>query len=186
MLNLRSLWINDEWDDYQKHYTDAELTRLYPDRSSLLKQNHDVEAMQVGNAEAQWKAKPDFSPVFVPPALSGTRVWQFSRTKNSMLEDSCGHPRLHFWPGRIVHGSLVPRECDRLEALRLGFETGNDELLHSNVVRRQFARSVISFPISRDLLGTKIRLVIAAKQIAPLMNDVTLDIDQFKVTTFSS
>jgi len=40
MLNLRSLWINDEWDDYQKHYTHTELTRLYPDRSSLLKQNH--------------------------------------------------------------------------------------------------------------------------------------------------
>ena len=39
ILNLRSLWINDEWDDYQKHYTHTELTRLYPDRSSLLKQN---------------------------------------------------------------------------------------------------------------------------------------------------
>lgn len=37
MLNLRSLWINGEWDDYQKHYVDTELTRLYPDRESLIK-----------------------------------------------------------------------------------------------------------------------------------------------------
>ena len=37
MLNLRSLWINGEWDDYQKYYVDTELTRLYPDRESLIK-----------------------------------------------------------------------------------------------------------------------------------------------------
>jgi hypothetical protein len=37
MLNLRSLWINGEWDDYQKHYVAQELDRLYPNRKSLLK-----------------------------------------------------------------------------------------------------------------------------------------------------
>ena len=36
MLNLRSLWINGEWDDYQKYYVSAELQRLYPDRKSLI------------------------------------------------------------------------------------------------------------------------------------------------------
>jgi hypothetical protein len=39
MLNLRSLWINDEWDDYQEHYVNNELARLYPNRKSLIKQN---------------------------------------------------------------------------------------------------------------------------------------------------
>ena len=38
MLNLRSLWINGEWDDYQQHYINTELARLYPDRKSLIKQ----------------------------------------------------------------------------------------------------------------------------------------------------
>lgn len=37
MLNLRSLWINGEWDDYQKHYIKCELDRLYPNRQSLLR-----------------------------------------------------------------------------------------------------------------------------------------------------
>ncbi len=37
MLNLRSLWINDEWDDYQQHYVDQQLERLYPNRKSLIK-----------------------------------------------------------------------------------------------------------------------------------------------------
>jgi hypothetical protein len=37
MLNLRSLWINGEWDDYQAHYVEQELGRLYPNRKSLLK-----------------------------------------------------------------------------------------------------------------------------------------------------
>lgn len=37
MLNLRSLWINGEWDDYQQHYIDTEIKRLYPNRQSLLK-----------------------------------------------------------------------------------------------------------------------------------------------------
>lgn len=37
MLNLRSLWINGEWDDYQEHYVERELDRLYPNRKSLLK-----------------------------------------------------------------------------------------------------------------------------------------------------
>lgn len=37
MLNLRSLWINGEWDDYQTYYIDAELARLYPDRKLLIK-----------------------------------------------------------------------------------------------------------------------------------------------------
>lgn len=36
MLNLRSLWINAEWDDYQQYYVDTELDRLYPDRKSLI------------------------------------------------------------------------------------------------------------------------------------------------------
>jgi len=39
MLNLRSLWINDEWDDYQACYTNTELNRLYPNRKSLLKRS---------------------------------------------------------------------------------------------------------------------------------------------------
>jgi hypothetical protein len=39
MLNLRSLWINGEWDGYQQYYIDTEFNRLYPDRKSLLKQN---------------------------------------------------------------------------------------------------------------------------------------------------
>ena len=37
MLNLRSLWINGEWDDYQTYYIDTELARLYPDRNLLIK-----------------------------------------------------------------------------------------------------------------------------------------------------
>jgi len=37
MLNLRSLWINGEWDQYQEHYVERELDRLYPNRKSLLK-----------------------------------------------------------------------------------------------------------------------------------------------------
>lgn len=37
MLNLRSLWINGEWDDYQAHYVEQELGRLYPNRKFLLK-----------------------------------------------------------------------------------------------------------------------------------------------------
>ena len=37
MLNLRSLWINGEWDDYQKYYVNTELDRLYPDRKPLIK-----------------------------------------------------------------------------------------------------------------------------------------------------
>lgn len=36
MLNLRSLWINEEWDDYQQYYVDTELDRLYPNRKSLI------------------------------------------------------------------------------------------------------------------------------------------------------
>ncbi len=39
MLNLRSLWINDEWDDYQKFYADGELNHLYPDRKAPLNSN---------------------------------------------------------------------------------------------------------------------------------------------------
>lgn len=37
MLNLRSLWINHEWDDYQHYYIDTEINRLHPNRASLLK-----------------------------------------------------------------------------------------------------------------------------------------------------
>ena len=37
MLNVRSLWINGEWDDYQQYYVDNELERLYPNRKSLIK-----------------------------------------------------------------------------------------------------------------------------------------------------
>lgn len=37
MLNTRSLWINSEWNDYQEYYVNDELSRLYPDRKSLLK-----------------------------------------------------------------------------------------------------------------------------------------------------
>lgn len=36
MLNLRSLWINEEWDDYQQYYVETELDRLHPDRKSLI------------------------------------------------------------------------------------------------------------------------------------------------------
>jgi len=38
MLNLRSLWINGEWDDYQQHYVKAQLASLYPNRTSLIEQ----------------------------------------------------------------------------------------------------------------------------------------------------
>ena len=38
MLNLRSLWINGEWDDYQQHYVKAQLANLYPNRTSLISQ----------------------------------------------------------------------------------------------------------------------------------------------------
>lgn len=37
MLNLRSLWINGEWDDYHTYYVNTELARLYPHRNSLIK-----------------------------------------------------------------------------------------------------------------------------------------------------
>ena len=36
MLNIRSLWINGEWNDYQTYYVDTELDRLYPDRKELI------------------------------------------------------------------------------------------------------------------------------------------------------
>jgi hypothetical protein len=39
MLNLRSLWINGEWDAYQEYYVNTELDRLYPDRESLITQH---------------------------------------------------------------------------------------------------------------------------------------------------
>ena len=38
MLNLRSLWINGEWDDYQQHYVKAQLANLYPNRTSMIAQ----------------------------------------------------------------------------------------------------------------------------------------------------
>ena len=38
MLNLRSLWINGEWDDYQQHYVKSQLANLYPNRTSLIEQ----------------------------------------------------------------------------------------------------------------------------------------------------
>ncbi len=44
MLNTRSLWLNDEWDAFQTHYTQRELNRLYPDRHSLIQQNFAVTA----------------------------------------------------------------------------------------------------------------------------------------------
>lgn len=44
MLNTRSLWLNDEWDDFQTHYTRREINRLYPDRHSLIQQNFAVTA----------------------------------------------------------------------------------------------------------------------------------------------
>ena len=43
MLNLRSLWINAEWDDYQQYYVDTELDRLYPDRKSLIQ--HQIRTL---------------------------------------------------------------------------------------------------------------------------------------------
>ena len=43
MLNLRSLWINEEWDDYQQYYVDTELDRLYPDRKSLIQ--HQIRTL---------------------------------------------------------------------------------------------------------------------------------------------
>jgi hypothetical protein len=36
MLDLRSTWLNDEWDAYQTHYVEREVQRLHPDRSSLI------------------------------------------------------------------------------------------------------------------------------------------------------
>jgi len=39
MLNLRSLWINGEWDDYQQYYVNTELDRLYPNRKSLVRRH---------------------------------------------------------------------------------------------------------------------------------------------------
>ena len=38
MLNLRSLWINGEWDDYQQHYVKSQLANLYHNRTSLIEQ----------------------------------------------------------------------------------------------------------------------------------------------------
>jgi hypothetical protein len=36
MLDLRSAWLNDEWDAYQTHYVEREIQRLHPDRHSLI------------------------------------------------------------------------------------------------------------------------------------------------------
>jgi hypothetical protein len=36
MLDLRSTWLNDEWDAYQAHYVEREVQRLHPDRNSLI------------------------------------------------------------------------------------------------------------------------------------------------------
>lgn len=44
MLNTRSLWLNDEWDAFQTHYTQREINRLYPGRRSLIQQNFAVTA----------------------------------------------------------------------------------------------------------------------------------------------
>lgn len=44
MLNTRSLWLNDEWDAFQTHYTQREINRLYPGRHSLIQQNFAVTA----------------------------------------------------------------------------------------------------------------------------------------------
>lgn len=39
MLNLRSLWINGEWDDYHQHYIEKQLNHLYPNRKPQYKRN---------------------------------------------------------------------------------------------------------------------------------------------------
>lgn len=36
MLDLRSAWLNEEWDAYQAHYVEREVQRIHPDRQSLI------------------------------------------------------------------------------------------------------------------------------------------------------
>jgi hypothetical protein len=42
MLNLRSLWINGEWNDYQQHYINTQLANLYPNRRTLIQQTRQI------------------------------------------------------------------------------------------------------------------------------------------------
>jgi hypothetical protein len=136
-----------------------------------------------------WSATPGFQRVTNPAggALSGIRAWQFSRAAGSVFQDVLKTPSVALPAGHSLNFEVWLRgDVEGLDDLRMGFETGND-LREFNLLRRQFAQwTVVSIPVPEKLLGTNARFVVVARQTGRLNRAVSLFLDDFKLTTFSS
>ncbi len=150
-----------------------------------------VESVIVNTpAPNAWKATPGFQHMTNPPggALSQTGVWRLHRTAPATFQDILTTPTVALPAGHELFLEVWLRgNINGLDQFQLGYQSGGSIFIFDDDGRRQFANwTVIRAKIPDDLLGTPVRFVLVAQEASGITADITLFVDEFKLTTFSS